>query len=659
MLPLLWLWLFWAESVSEKPKEAELRAKAPQLASVFPQGARPDDGVEVEVLGQYLDGVSEVVFADRGVAGRVLSGTHGTMRLAFSVAKDADFGPHYFRVISRRGASNVLLFRVGDLPHLREQEPNTSFEEAQRVPVPVTIQGQLDRDGDSDFFRFHAEKGQTLVFDVRAARNGSGLDAGLFLLDPRGRRLEEDEDHFIWDPFFAHTFRETGEFTVVIQPTHTHNDPTFAYQLDIRTAPHIESVNPIAVAPGTEVDATLYGAGFTEANMPLWFDAAGFSGTVTEASEDRARARIRVPSDAVAGVRQVVVVTPAGRSNAGQLVVDPTPAHRGGQAIVPPASVTGVIRYREAERFSFEAKAGEKLLFEVRAMRLGAQVDATLRIVDEAGKQVAYNDDGAFAGVAFNKDPQLVHRFEKAGRYTVEVRNLWKVVGENHPYQLVVRAPSPEAEVMTANETVAVRPNGSTVLKVTAVRKEGHEGAIPVTVEGLPEGLSASALEIPAGKNEGEITFRAGAVAVGTHGPFRVMAGGRPGWRAVRIASGGGEGATFGTVREGMVVVTEAAHYSLEAAATSVNLVRGGTASVVVTIKRADGFVEPVAFSFENLPEGVTAEETVSAVGAGEASLVLRARPDTKAGRVARFLILGKAASGEVQEAAKIALVVD
>jgi len=645
-----------AAADESKPPLPEIRPRAPQMSAVFPQGAEQGKTIKAEVIGQSLDRASAVVFLDSSISGKIESSTHGKLTMTLTIAPDAFFGPHYFRIISPRGASNLLLFRVGDLPHITEAEPNSSFAEAQTVKVPATIQGRMPVDQDTDFFRFRAEKGQTLVFDVRASRNGSGLDASLVLLDASGRKLEHDEDHFIWDPFFSHTFREAGEYTAVIQPTHAHNDAGFAYQLDIRTSPHVQSLHPIALQPGAEVIATLHGAGFSESDVPLWFETAGFSGQLIEARGDTARARIRVPAGAKSGPYVFAIVTPRGRSNTAQFFVDDTPRHGGGSAIQIPTSITGIAQYHKPERFTFEAEAGQTLLFEVRAMRLGAMVDATLRIFDEAGKQIAFNDDGNFAGVQFNKDPQLLHTFAKAGRYAVEIRNLWKVAGENHPYQLVIRKPQPAGEAMLPADVLPVARNGAATFKVSALRKEGFTGPIPFVLEGLPAGVRSENAEIAAGKNEAEVRVHAADLPVGSHGQFRVVANGEPAWRSVRISSGGGEGATFGTTRAATLVITEPAHYSLEAAASAVNLVRGGAARVNVNIKRAANFADAIKFSFENLPEGVVAEEASSSTA--EAILTLRAAETAPTGRQ-RIIILGRTDSGETQEAPRITLVVD
>src|SRR5215472_6693731 len=97
-------------ATSEPVKPIEPRT--PRLTSVFPQGAEPGTHQQVEVLGEFLDRAHTVLFLDPSIRGQVSGSTYTSLALDFTVATDAALGPHYFRVITPRGASNVLLFRV-------------------------------------------------------------------------------------------------------------------------------------------------------------------------------------------------------------------------------------------------------------------------------------------------------------------------------------------------------------------------------------------------------------------------------------------------------------------------------------------------------------------------------------------------------------------
>ncbi|HVP09742.1 MAG TPA: hypothetical protein VMV94_00985, partial [Phycisphaerae bacterium] len=90
--------------------------------------------------------------------------------------------------------SNVLPLATGQLEEVTESEPNDSLVQADRVKVPVTINGRIDRPGDYDFFVFRAQQGQELVIDVRARRLGSPLDSIITLLNTKGGVLARNDD---------------------------------------------------------------------------------------------------------------------------------------------------------------------------------------------------------------------------------------------------------------------------------------------------------------------------------------------------------------------------------------------------------------------------------------------------------------------------------
>ncbi len=646
-------------AASEPAKPVEPRV--PKLNSVFPQGAQPGGKLRVEVLGEFIDRAQTVVFLDPAIQGTVAESTYTRMALDFTVAPDASLGPHYFRVVTPRGASNILLFRVGDQPHILENEPNSTFEQAQEVPIPATINGRLNTDGDFDFYRFHAEKGQSWIFDLRAARNGNGLDAALILLDAKGHKLWHSEDVFIWDPFISYTFAETGTYYAIVQPTHRHNDPNFAYQLDIRTAPHLETISPISMPPGATVEATIFGVGLNGGGK-LWFEVPGFSGEVIEMRGETARVKIQAPEDAHEGPTQLAIATPGGRSNPATFLIDRTPVHTGGDEIHPPVSITGIARYRQPERFAFDVKTGDTLVFEVRAQRFGSPVDSLVRVVDTLGNQVAANDDYNFPGSHYSKDSYLSHEFKDAGRYFVEIRNLWKTTGEDFPYQLLVRPPQPRVELELEMDSRYLYAGAPASVKVKVLRHDGYKDPVRIEVKGLPPGFTADPLEVPTGKDEGDLVFHVPADAKpGTYGNIQVTAGGAPraAWKSVRLAGGGGEGETFATIEQATLAVIEKPEFSLEAAAETVNLVRDGTAEFQVAISRAEGFSAPIHFTFENLPAGVTAQEAGASADATNVTIRLTAAKDARPGRFSRVAILGRADDGQVQQAPHITVALD
>jgi hypothetical protein len=197
---------------------------------------------------------------------------------------------------------------------------------------------------------------------------------------------------------------------------------------------------------------------------------------------------------------------------------------------------------------------------------------------------------------------------------------------------------------------------------VKVLRHDGFKDPVSVQVKGLPEGVTADPVQIPGDSEEGDIVFNvAPGLKAGTYGTIQLIAHGadKPAWSSIKITSGGGEGETFATIDKATIVVIDKPRFSLEAAADTVNLVRSGTAAFQVAISRAEGFAEPLQFTLENLPAGVTAHQVPSPSDAANVTIQLIASKDARPGRFSRVAILGRAESGEVQQAPHITVVLD
>ena len=671
---LLALWCGWAWG---EPVKHQL----PQLASVFPQGAERGSVLSATVLGNHLDRASTLLFAQAGISGRIVEGSHTRLTLELEVAEDADYGPHYFRAISPRGASNVLLFRVGDQRHVQEAEPNGRLEQAWRVEPPLTVNGRLDRAQDIDIFRFEARPGEGFVFDLRAARNGSGLDASMILLDSAGNKLRHSEEHFIWDPFFGHTIRGEGTHFLVLQPTRGRARPTHGYQLDIRKAPHLRVLAPLGIRAGESVEAVLFGTGLDLAGAPSRFEtcSADVEASMLDSGSERARIRLSASEQAPDGECHLTLVTGNGRSNRARFWVHDLPVHPGGESLSVPIAISGNARSGRPERYLFEARKGETLAIEVKAHQFGSAVDMTLELAerstaggpDDERKVLATNDDARPPGTRFAKDPKIVHEFEDSGTYELLVSNLWRVTGDGFPYHLEVRPPEPRMVTLLATDQPVLHPGKAGKLEVEVHRLEGHAEPATLSVLGLPQGIHAEPILVPAPEagHDGEsrkpqkvaIEFTGENLEAGTFAPIQVVAdgGGPRGWRNVRIASGGGEGATYARISGAVLAVAEERAFELEAQLRSVNLVRGGIAEIPVSVRMVEEYEGEIAYSVENLPGGVSVQDVASDNSGAGSRITLRAAPDATEGSYSAIAVIGTDSDGRSEQAPPITLVVD
>lgn len=109
----------------------------------------------------------------------------------------ADAAPGDYRLNAVRDGfiSNPLPFVLDDLPEALEKEPNNTPAQAQKVALPVVINGRIDRPDDWDVFRFAGKSNEVVVAEVAARRLDSPLDSVLKLTDATGRLLAFNDDH--------------------------------------------------------------------------------------------------------------------------------------------------------------------------------------------------------------------------------------------------------------------------------------------------------------------------------------------------------------------------------------------------------------------------------------------------------------------------------
>lgn len=208
--------------------------------------------------------------------------------------------------------------------------------------------------------------------------------------------------------------------------------PAHGIPLDNR----IEGIAPPAIERGKTTRVTFTGRDFGTA-QDLWHSLAGGSirATPIESKPDRIVMDLTASADAPVGVCGIRLATQHGLSNAALLMIDDLPVRKpGGESLPVPSCVWGSFGEGTRDRFQIEVAAGERLGFEVVSHRLGKDADPLLTIRDASGRIVIERDNDP--GLYF--DCRFEHRFEAAGRYTVEVRDARYKAAPHHHYVLRV-----------------------------------------------------------------------------------------------------------------------------------------------------------------------------------------------------------------------------
>jgi len=90
--------------------------------------------------------------------------------------------------------SNPMPYALDTLPECMEVSAGSAPESAQKLDLPVIVNGHLDKPGRPDVFRFEGRAGEEIVAEVTARRLDSPLDSTLKLADATGRCLAFNDD---------------------------------------------------------------------------------------------------------------------------------------------------------------------------------------------------------------------------------------------------------------------------------------------------------------------------------------------------------------------------------------------------------------------------------------------------------------------------------
>lgn len=173
------------------------------------------------------------------------------------------------------------------------------------------------------------------------------------------------------------------------------------------------------------------------------------------------------------------------------------------------------------------------------------------------------------------------------------------------PTSIALASVESEADAALSNVTGAA---GTGTLNVAITRSGGFEGAVTIAVEGLPTGVTASALTIAPGLLTGTITITAAANAtVGT---------------ATLTVRGTGTGVTAQTANV-QLTITASPSFALTLTPTALSVQQGQSGTATANIARSGGFAGSVALTSTGAPAGVTvAFNPASATGATSAITV-------------------------------------
>ena len=151
-----------------------------------------------------------------------------------------------------KGTTNFIRYAVGMLPEIVEVEPNNSIKVAQKIKLPLNINGRILASGEVDYFKFSGKAGETVVAEIYARQLNSPLDSLLQLLDSSGKIIAWNDD-FVHKEKYLHKARvgimthyadsylmiqlpTDGDYYIRLVDVQNHGGSAYAYRLRISPA---------------------------------------------------------------------------------------------------------------------------------------------------------------------------------------------------------------------------------------------------------------------------------------------------------------------------------------------------------------------------------------------------------------------------------------
>ncbi len=500
----------------------------PMIMGIKPVAIQVGTSADLVVQSRYsMDDSYRVLISGSGVTGEIIE-THSkplvrpnpkrplpkrpkraagleALPVRFHAAGDAFPGIRDIRLAGPYGVSTVGQLLVVQDPVIAESRDNDSPEKAQLIKLPAALCGAIESIEDRDYYKFHVEASQSLVFRVRGMLLENRihdlqnhLDPIITLRSSTGTTIAVGDNDISGDPLLCQRFDRAGDYTLEIRDVRYKGDRDWVYCVEINDRPFVRTVSPLAVGAGKRVSLEPIGFQIPSATRIEWDVPKSWSAGSHDAQWNLA-GKLTNPVAVVVTDLPIVAEAAAAHGTA-----------KAAQFVPSLVGINGRIQNEnEVDVYSFKAKRGEIFTFEAIARREGSPLDAALRLLDANGRTLSEGDDLAEEGQSTADGAIEDWRAPADGTYSIEIRDLLQRGGPAYVYFLKITHPEPEFHLFLDTDKTELSPGTSGVMFVNSVRKNGFDGEIALSISGLPDGVTAFCDRIPAGHRDGCIILTA------------------------------------------------------------------------------------------------------------------------------------------------------
>ena len=577
--------------------------------------------------GERLGTTAEVLFHDSGMTATKIEAVNDKLiKVTIKIDADCRIGEHLLQLRTKHGISDFRSFYIGELPSVADTEPNNDFAVAQPIEQNVTVDGLISP-GDVDMFSFEAEAGQRLSVEIQAMRLGHFFDPLIELYDVNKELLLRVDDSSLGkqDGYFSLKVAQTGKYFVKVRDTEFGGSGQSNYRL------HIGSfLRPSVVFPS--------GGKFGElTKLTLIGDQQNEFGTIeTEVALTKSPGKdlLGLPAEFRSPTLPQFRVVDFGNlfeQEPNNKFADFTEAVER-QIATPPIALNGIAsESRDVDLFQFTAKKGKTYTVKCVAQRVGSGLDPMLNVYSPAKKNIVGSDD-----FGRHPDSQLEFKAAEDGNHFVRVRDHRYRGQPNFVYRVEITEKQPKLSFgikrvdrySQQRQTVTV-PQGGRYAVLFDVKKSMVTGPVTFDADSLPLGIRAQAQPLQNGTTLMPVVFEADenaelagalfdATMTSKNGDQDPVVGHFRNIADFALGPPNNSVYTTGTIHRLPMAVVAPLPFSVDVEQPRAPLVRNGSMSLPIVVKRAEGFDAAIrvellfkspgvgARGYINIPKGKT-----------------------------------------------------
>lgn len=638
------------------------RTTPPTIESIEPRGVAVGTTHEMTVEGYNLRGAHAVWFSDPAVRGRVIEVTNlpdvpepprlgaaglvstvdlgpqpprYQVRMALTVAENADVGPVRFRFATHFGATPAAailieptysVYSEGHPSHGKDSDA----DHPRSTSLPAILAGVISKPGDTDYFSVTVEAGQDLLFEEAGRKVGSKIQPIIDVLTGDhqplrlGRQVRDRSGRA-----FQHRFEEAGTYLIRIGDYQKSGSKDHFYRLKVGNFPLVESAYPLGIRRGESTAVTLKGFNLGDREFSV-------QGQPSEMDDKSVLLRPETQNGRAFNAVKLAL----GDYPEVEATGDNTEVARA-QHVTAPVTINGRLT-ADSHYFRFGAKKDQLVLIDVTAAQFGSSLDSVIDVLTADGEAI---EQATVRAVAVTYTDLFDHTSKQA-----EIRLQLSKDFEAGDYlmlgsevMLVTRMPRQPDEGIALESFPPIipgRPTGGAIrLASFGTSPQAHAKGTPMyKVQIHPPGAQFPPNGLPLARlryhnDDGRFP----------HGDdsfleFRAPADGQ---YLVRIRDTHRRSGADFTYRLALRPPRE--DFQLAADPRTPNIPQGERIPVRVTAFRQDGFDGAIRVSVDDLPPGIHATESVIPPGQMVATLMLRADSDAAIGEAHPLKIRGTA----------------